>query len=297
MSNAQDIVLSKEILKFYQEKEKITSMWSETINSKNPEKIKETIDAYKAFYNLKYPQNRYDHTYLNYADLLAKYGNLKEAVIYYELAFNTKSMLPTAFLYQYRKDFFKKDTVLYQKTLERFKKQFAQIYSYDEIEILQKLREIFSADQMAREYHSEHSNYRNCAASIIIFADTIHVAKIKELFDTGLDVASIFYYDFELAFVLGRHLFTAYPDFWLTYFEPTARQNLIEGRNGPQNYARTYDRAIITSGRAAYSYYGEWDNNGKNENPDTELVNRRRANLGLKPLGEEKIENKVFITY
>ena len=52
------------------------------------------------------------------------------------------------------------------------------------------------------------------------------------------------------------------------------------------------------SGREGYSYYGEWDNDGKNVNPDSVAVNRRRVYLGL-PLLEDKPkeEKKIFITY
>jgi hypothetical protein len=121
--------------------------------------------------------------------------------------------------------------------------------------------------------------------------------EIIRLIQSHPNIKDAFYLDFEASFVIGRHLFTAYPEFWLTYFEPDERKVLINGTVSAQHYARTYDRCIIMA-RGEKSYYGEWDNNGEAVNPDVDKVNQRRFNIGLPPL-EEKEEDpmEVFITY
>jgi len=237
--------------------------------------------------------------YRNFADLLARYEYYAKAIHYYDLAFQSKEMTEEEFLYAYRKKWFAKDTLLYQQKCAEYLEKSATQFTPAEMKIRTTIKEILAADQMARNYYMAFpSEQKITEHNLIIYVDTINKRKIIELFKKYPEIGNPLALDPWSNLLLGRHLFTAYPDFWLDYFEPFARKSLLEGREDAQSYARTYDRTIITSGREPYSYYGEWDNDGKNINPDSTAVNRRRVNIGL-PLLENKPknENKFFITY
>ena len=240
-----------------------------------------------------------ENLYLNYADLLAQYEFYDKSIHYYDLAFKNKKMIEEAFLYPYRKKYFSKDTLLYkQKCAEYLAKSVTQ-FTPTEMKIIVRLKELVAADQMARNYYSDFPSEKNLTEhNLIIYVDTINKRKIIELIQEYPEIENPLALDLLANILFGRHLFTAYPDFWLDYFEPIARKRLLEGQYDAQTYARTYDRTVITSSRESYSFYGEWDNDGKNVNPDSAAVNRRRINLGL-PLLEDKPknENKFFITY
>jgi len=237
--------------------------------------------------------------YRDFADLLARYEYYDKACLYYDRAFFYRKLTEGDFRNSSRKKFFTKDTLLYQLKCAEYLAKSATLYTPTEMKILIQLKEMVAADQMARNYYSDFpSEQKNTEHNLIIYVDTINKRKLIELMDKYPEIGNPLSLDFLCHFLLGRHLFTAYPDFWLDHFEPYSRKSLLNGREDAQSYARTYDRAIITSGREQYSYYGEWDNDGKNANPDSDAVNRRRVNLGL-PLIEEKPkdENKILITY
>jgi hypothetical protein len=183
---------------------------------------------------------------------------------------------------------------LYNKKLQEYKER----TTISDIELLIAVKEMLAMDQFARYYEKDFPQHKNCSNNIIPYVDSITMVRWVELMKKYPEYSDPISIDHEASFVIGRHIFTGYPEFWLTYFEPKQRENLIKGNGNPQSYARTYDRCMITSGRAEYSYYGEWDNDGKAANPDKNSVNKRRANLGLTPLNEKQSEDgRIFITY
>lgn len=235
--------------------------------------------------------------YSSYAYFLAKNGYLEEAIYYFDLAFQNKYLFDNFFETRYMKDYFAKDPVLYQKKCADYREKRITRYTPVEMTIKIKLREIFATDQMIRNYYY-HLSDENEARQFMMYVDTTNILAIIELIKEYPEIEDPLSVDNMTDFVIGRHLFTAYPEFWLTYFEPIARKQLLRGEYDPQTYARTYDRCIITSGQSQFSYYGEWGNEGENENPDSVSVDRRRINLGL-PMLKDKIAdpNKIFITY
>ena len=56
--------------------------------------------------------------YRGYADVLAQSGNLTKAITYYDLAINNGFAEPDEFGYTYRKEYFAKDTALYNRKLK-----------------------------------------------------------------------------------------------------------------------------------------------------------------------------------
>lgn len=243
--------------------------------------------------------NKEIKAYRNFADLLAQYEYYDKAIIYYDLAFESKFFKEEEFKYSYRKKRFAKDTLLYQRKCAEYFERSATLYTPTELKIIIKLKELYAADQMARNYYSTFPDEKKLTENnLIIYVDTINKREIIELFNKYPEIENPLSLDWQISFIMGRHLFTAYPDFWLDYFEPVARRQLLEEFYDAETYARTYDRSMITSGRAEYSFYGEWDNDGKNVNPDSDGVNRRRVNIGLPRLEDKpKDENKIFITY
>ena len=239
------------------------------------------------------------YLYRDLADLLAQYEYYDKAVNYYDLAFKCKQMKDEDFQSKYRKKYFAKDSLLYQRKCAEYLERSATQYTATEMKIIIQLKEMLGADQAARNYYSTFpSEQKITENNLIIYVDTINKRKIIEIMQKYPEIENPLSLDWVAHFLFGRHLFTAYPEFWLDYFEPYTRKMLLKGEEDAQSYARTYDRSMIMSGRAEYSYYGEWDNNGKNVNPDLLTVDRRRVNLGLPRMEDKpKNENKIFITY
>ena len=51
--------------------------------------------------------------------------------------------------------------------------------------------------------------------SALIYVDTINKRKIIELMEEYPEIENPLSLDWMASFLLGRHLFTAYPEFWL----------------------------------------------------------------------------------
>lgn len=230
--------------------------------------------------------------YEGYALLLAKKGNLSKSVEYYDKAFYSKMMLPNRFNRIGIQDLFKKDTALFQSKVKEYESNFGKIYSYQEIQIIQELYSMLSADQLARKFDDQHHNH-----ALLKFTDSLTMTRMVRLIEENPQIKDPLCYVFVANFVLGRHIYSAYPEFWLTHIEPITRWRLLNGLEMPQAYAYTYDRSVIFA-KGENSYYGEYDNGGENANPNLEEVNKHRANIGLPPLGQKKQnDGSIFITY
>jgi hypothetical protein len=293
-ANAQDIVIP-ENAKEFQRKKQIAFDYIRKVYG-NPDLLPEAIKAYEDVFKLNVPENTLSHLYINYADLLAQSGNLKKAVQYYDLAFQHKRMTAEEFGYKYRKDYFVKDTVLYNNTAKEYSKKMENYYTTQEIELLIEVKNMLARDQLAREYYKNYPKHLDCSKNILEYVDSMTMQNIILLLEKYPDNNNPLSIDREANALIPRHIFTAYPQFWLTYFEPRARRALTEEYNNPQTYATMYDRCLIST-TGGYSYFGEWDNDGKNVNPDVELVNKRRENLGLPLLGNKAGKDAVYPIY
>jgi tetratricopeptide (TPR) repeat protein len=292
-SYSQDIIVSDKVKQYRKLVDSVNIIGLNAARDKTT--VLEAIKNYENSFKLSHKDESW--RYINYADLLAITGNFKKAIKYYDLAFKSKRMTTEEFSYPYRKGYWEKDTTLYNKKLKEYIAKSPTQFTPEETEIIQTLKELLAIDQLARKYWWAYPTHITCTKNIIMYTDSIVMIDIVELIQSHPNIKDAFYLDFEAAFVIGRHLFTAYPEFWLTYFEPDARKNLINGDCSPDEYARTYDRCIIMA-RGEKSYYGEWDNNGEAVNPNVDKVNQRRFNIGLPPLEEKEEDSmKIFITY
>ena len=297
VSYSQELILPDNLQQYYR-------FWEEINGSSNsfrkaetdPNELSKKLEKYDSLFKIK--DIDFSRDYRDYAYILAKLGNYEKALEYYELCLKLNSMTLNAF--EKRKNEFEKDTLLFNQKKEEFYKKYPpKFYTEEELEHRLEVKEIYGADQFARYYHDDHRQYLNCSKNILEYVDSITMVKIVNLLEKYPEYTNPLSVNGLDSWIIGRHIFTGYPDFWLTYFEPREREALLKG-NGltPTEYARTYDRAVIVSKKEQYSYYGEWDDNGKAVNPDKELVNKRRTNLGLLPLGEKKDDSmQFFITY
>jgi tetratricopeptide (TPR) repeat protein len=297
VSYSQELILPNNLQQYYKLVEEINGPSSSfrTLETDSTE-LSKKLEKYDSLFKIK--DIDFSRDYSDYAYVLAKLGNYEKALEYYELCFKLNSINAKEF--EKRKDHFEKDTVLFNQKKEEFYKKYPpQFYNEKELEHRLAVREIFGADQLARYYHDDYPQYKNCSNNIIEYVDSITMVKIVKLLEKYPEYTNPLSVNAFDSWIIGRHIFTAYPEFWLTYFEPREREALLKGNGlSPTEYARTYDRAVVVTEREQYSYYGEWDDNGKAANPDKELVNKRRANLGLLPLGEKKDDSKIFfITY
>ena len=297
---SQDIILSEYIKEYNRKEEIATDNMAKFRN--NPDDIvlfENAIESFKEIFKMNIPENRIRTHYSTYAYLLSLSGDFVQSIEYYDLAFDSKLMTAKQFENWYDvKEVFEKNPFLYDEKKTEYYEKSNYNYTARERELLMEVTEIFTADQFARNYYIKYPESKNCSKNIIMYADSISMVKWVELMKKYPEYSNPLEIYPMANLAISRHIFTAYPDFWLTYFEPTARKLLLTGEYHPLAYARTYDRCMITSGKAEYSYYGEWDNDGKNVNPDSEAVDKRRVNLGL-PLLKDKPSNegKFFITY
>jgi len=294
ISYSQEIILSDTILQIYKLREEANEYYIRARNDKSA--VFKAIEKYDFLFTF----SNVDESvrYVDYADLLAQSGDLYKAMIYYDWAFELKRMTAREFGISFRKKYFEEDTLLYNNKFKEFNSQMDTYYTARELELLSDIKAMIAVDQFARQYSKDYPKHKNCTKNIIPYADSITMIRWLELYEKYPEFDDPLSISKEIGMVLGRHIFSSYPDFWLKYEEPRIRKCIIEGKGYPKGYARTYDRCIITSGREEYSFYGEWDNVGKNVNPDKELINKRRANLSLPPLEDKKVNpNEFFITY
>lgn len=286
-SQGQDVIVSDSVKSYYKLIEQLKL-------AHNPDMPITLIDSlYSLVFNSTLVSKEViANQYEGYALLLAKKGFLKKSVEYYDKAFYSKMMLPNRFNRIGIQDLFKKDTALFQSKVREYESNFGKLYSYQEIQIIQELYSMLSADQLARKFDDQHHNY-----VLLKFADSLTMNQMVRLIEENPQIKDPLCYVFVANFVLGRHIYSAYPEFWLTHIEPITRWRLLNGLEMPQAYAYTYDRSVIFA-KGENSYYGEYDNGGENANPNLAEVNKHRANIGLPPLGQKKQnDGSIFITY
>lgn len=283
----QDVIVSDSVKSYY----KLLQQLEGAYNSDADITVIESIYG-RIFSSTMVPEWVIANQYEGYALLLAKKGNLSKSVEYYDKAFYSKMMLPNRFNRIGIQDLFKKDTALFQSKVKEYESNFGKIYSYQEIQIIQELYSMLSADQLARKFDDQHHNH-----ALLKFTDSLTMTRMVRLIEENPQIKDPLCYVFVANFVLGRHIYSAYPEFWLTHIEPITRWRLLNGLEMPQAYAYTYDRSVIFA-KGENSYYGEYDNGGENANPNLEEVNRHRDNIGLPPLGQKKQnDGGIFITY
>ena len=294
VSHAQEIILTESVKQYYQLHEEINQAILK--NNDTNDAIPEIIEKYEYLFTVS-DKDESKH-FWSYANFLARSGDLQKAIVYYEKAIRLQKNMANDFDSYYIKDkLFEKDTVLYHQK----KKEFYEIpvtYSARELELLFEVKQMYATDQFARSYHNDYRQYLNCSKNILEYVDSITMVKWVKLIEKFPEYSNPLSIDFWAKAIISRHILTAYPEFWLTYFEQKEREELINGKGYPKEYARTFDRCTILTGKEKCSYYGEWDDDGKATNPDKALVNKRRANLGLPPLEEKKSSPyEIFITY
>lgn len=285
--SSQNIILPDSVKEFHLKKNNALDYFSKIYFQ--PTLLETALKSFEEVFQMSVPEKAYSSLYVNYADLLAQAGYLKKAIHYYDLAFDLKRMTSKQFSYSYRKQYFEKDTLLYNQKKNEFDKKTMYYYTARELELLIEVKEIYAVDQFVRNYYKNNPQQ----ISIIQYADSINMLKIISVLEKYPEYVDPIAMDTEASLVISRHIFTAYPHFWLTYYEPRYRKAVIEGIADPKNYALLYDRnLILTTGEC--SFFGEWDNEGRNVNPDINLINKRRTNLGLSPLDVKKTENNVI---
>lgn len=286
-SQGQDVIVSDSVKSYY----KLLQQLESAYNSDADITVIESIYG-RIFSSTMVPEWVIANQYEGYALLLAKKGNLSKSVEYYDKAFYSKMMLPNRFNRIGIQDLFKKDTALFQSKVREYESNFGKIYSYQEIQVIQELYSMLSADQLARKFDDQYHNY-----ALLKFTDSLTMARMVRLIEENPQIKDPLCYVFIANFVLGRHIYSAYPEFWLTHIEPITRWRLLHGLALPSEYAYTYDRCVILA-KGENSYYGVFDNGGNNANPNLEEVNKHRDNIGLPPLGQKKQnDGSIFITY
>lgn len=285
-SFGQGVILNDSIIRFYNLFHKIVEL---DRDKDSPESIHK---AYLDYFNCGLvPESVIAKNYSGYADELAAMGDLDKAVVYYDKAFYSKHLLPSDFNIEGIRKWFSKDTALFQLKVKEYQDNFGKIYSYQELQIINELYSMLSADQLSRQYCKQHPD-----RSLLMFSDSLTMQRMIALIQNNASSDNPLKYVKFAYFVLGRHAYSCYPKMWLQYIEPMERQWLIEGKSDNVSYARNYDQAIIYA-TGEKSYFGEFDDYGNAANPDTATVNRHRINIGLPPLKEKKESNSIFITY
>ena len=285
---AQEPVLSNRIKKYFELHDVVDKMASENYFANYSD------EAIKTAYNniFKSDVSIYKkRAYATYAEILLKRKHTAEAIEYFDKAFYAKELLPRVFEKRYRKQFMEQDSILFFNKIKEYKENYSKVFTYQELRIIEQISAMVSADQLARNYDNVHPS-----SALIMYTDSLTMVNMVKIIQENPNILDPFALDEWSYFLLSRHIFTAYPQFWLTYIEPIWRQKLIEGHYIPLTYARTYDQCIIKA-RGEKSFYGVWDDNGHAANPDTAAVNKHRTNIGLCPLEEQKPINGFFMTY
>jgi hypothetical protein len=276
-SKKDDIILSQKTKKINAQRELINSI--RVFNQ--PENLTVALKAYEDLFDMIETEESRGPYYQSYADVLAQSGNLNKAIYFYDMAYNKGFEDPKEFGYQYRRDYFSKDTALYNKKLREYMSMC--VHTTRELELIYELKQLLAADQFARKYEIKHPE----CTDIVRFSDSLIMVKLVKLMELYPEYENILSLDEEVSIILSRHIFSAYPQFWLKYFEESTRKRVEAGICLPFVYADLYDKCIIRA-YGSKSYYGQWDNNGQNTNPDIKMVNKRRAWLGLPPMNETK---------
>ena len=301
---AQEPVLSPRLKEYYRIKMEMNNLYSEFSWAEN--RTKDTVSMREIL--ARYEENRqrllqfpeYFHPSwgaCNYADMLAVFGRYTEAVALYDTAFYHRQMEAYDFNLPYRRAFFAGDTLLHQRKLAEYQQAECGLYSYNEWQVRRKLWELQQMDQMAIKLSDMPGLDHELEVRMFAFKDSILKASIAQLRADYPEIEDVLSLDFFAKFLLGRHLYSADPDYWFEVEYPRSRKLLESGQGSPESYAHTYDFYLMRTGRGK-SYYGQYGCSDDLTPADTAEINRHRADIGLEPLeAERRDKNVIYITY
>ena len=233
----------------------------------------------------------------NYADMLATLGRYAEAVALYDTAFYHRSMEAYDFNLPYRRAYFAGDTLLHQRKFAEYQQAECGLYTYREWQVRRRLWELQHMDQMAIKLSDMPGIDHELEVRMLAFKDSILKASIAQLRADNPEIEDVLALDFWAKFLLGRHLYSADPEYWFEIEYPRSRKLLESGQGSPESYAHTYDFYLVRTGRGK-SYYGQYGCTDDMTPADTTEINIHRANIGLEPLqAKKKDPNVIYITY
>lgn len=299
---AQEPVLSPRLKEYYRLKMEANNLISEFNWAITREKDTTAAREMLARYEQMLPRFQQFPEYpsysaFNYADMLAEFGRYEEAVAAYDTAFYHREMDAAAFNYAYRRNYFAGDTLLHQRKLTEYQQAECGLYSFRESQVRRKLWELEAMDQMAIKLSDLPGLDHELEVRMLAFKDSILKASIAQLRADYPEIEDVLSLDFFAKFLLGRHLYSADPDYWFEVEYPRSRKLLESGQGSPESYAHTYDFYLMRTGRGK-SYYGQYGCSDDLTPADTAEINRHRADIGLEPLeAERRDKNVIYITY
>lgn len=304
IGQAQEPVLSSRLKEYYRIKLETSNLFSEFSWAENRTKdtaaMRDILVRYEASrQRLRQFPEYYSPSWgaINYADMLAVFGRYAESVSLYDTAFYHRRMEAYDFNLPYRKAYFAGDTLLHQRKLAEYQQAECGLYSYREWQVRRKLWELQQMDQTAINLSDMPGLDHELEVRMLAFKDSVLKASIVQLRVDYPEIEDVLALDFWAKFLLGRHLYSADPDYWFEVEYPRSRKLLESGQSSPGEYAHTYDLYLVRTGRGK-SYYGQYGCTDDMTPADTVEMNRHRANIGLEPLkAERRDKNVIYITY
>ena len=304
IGQAQEPVLSSRLKEYYRIKMEMNNLFSEFSWAENRTKdtvaMRDILVRYEASRKRLRQYSEYYNPFWdarNYADMLAVFGRYAEAVSLYDAAFYHRSMEAYDFNLPYRKAYFAGDTLLHQRKLAEYQQAECGLYSYREWQVRRKLWELQQMDQIAIKLSDMPGLDHELEVRMLAFKDSVLKTSIAQLRADYPEIEDVLALDFWTHFLLGRHLYSADPDYWFEVEYPRTRKLLESGQGSPESYAHTYDLYLVRTGRGK-SYYGQYGCTDDMTPADTVEMNRHRANIGLEPLkAERRDKNVIYITY
>ena len=303
VGQAQEPVLSSRLKEYYRIKMEMNNLisefsWAEN-RSKDTVAMREILVRYEeSRQRLRQYSEYYSSSWdaRNYADMLAVFGRYAEAVSLYDTAFYHRNMEAHDFNLPYRKAYFVHDTLLYRRKLAEYQQAECGLYTYREWQVRRKLWELQQMDQMAIKLSDMSGLDHELEVRMLAFKDSVLKASIAQLRADYPEIEDVLALDFWAKFLLGRHLYSADPDYWFEVEYPRSRKLLENGQSSPESYAHTYDLYLVRTGRGK-SYYGQYGCADDMTPADTAEINRHRANIGLESLEAKKQSHVIYITY
>jgi len=304
VGQAQEPMLSPRLKEYYRIKTETNNLFSEFSWAENRTKDTAVLRDILVRYEENLHRLRQFPEYfrpswgaLNYADMLAVFGRYAEAVSLYDTAFYHRAMEAYDFNLPYRKAYFAGDTLLHQRKLTEYQQAECGLYTYREWQVRRKLWELQQMDQMAIKLSDMSGIDHEMEVRMLAFKDSVLKASIAQLRADYPEIEDVLALDFWAKFLLGRHLYSADPDYWFEVEYPRTRKLLESGQSSPESYAHTYDLYLVRIGRGK-SYYGQYGCTDAMTAADTAEMNRHRADIGLEPLeAKKKDPNVIYITY
>jgi hypothetical protein len=301
---AQEPVLSPRLKEYYRIKMEMNNLYSEFSWAEN--RTKDTVAMREIL--ARYEENRQRLQQFpeyfrpswdarNYADMLAVFARYAEAVALYDTAFYHRQMEAYDFNLPYRRAYFAGDTLLHQRKLAEYQQAECGLYSYNELQVRRKLWELQQMDQMAIKLSDMPGLDHELEVRMLAFKDSILKASLAQLQADYPEIEDVLSLDFFAKFLLGRHLYSADPDYWFEVEYSRSRKLLESGQGSPESYAHTYDFYLMRTGKGK-SYYGQYGCSDDLTPADTAEINRHRTDIGLEPLeAERRDKNVIYITY